>query len=279
MASTAKSTPYAVRYPSELEATRSLLAEEKAQAQTLSDGLAASAAELKKPLDTDLALRIVEAADEAGESEGYANARAEERAVRSFWEAERGPIGSRVSSAVQQKASEAKCEGAEQLTSSVPYALRDGVEKQLERRLRAQSEAHLLIERNKSSLGQGNVAVLSKLADDVAMISYLVHNALIREQNQIARMLYERRAVERTLDDAIEEETRPPASPQSPAERKASAERLAELTKSRETQATAVTNAEGEIKTGEEQVKAAQAEYAKALSALRDELHKLSLER
>ncbi len=279
MASTANATPYAVRYPHELEATRVLLAAEKTQAQTLSAGLAAGAQELKAPLDTELALRIVDAADEAGESEGYANARAEELAVRRFWEAERGPIGSRVSGAVQQKASEAKCERTEQLTSSVPYALRDSVDKQLERRLRAQSEAHLLIERNKGGLGQGNAAVLSKLADDIALNSYLVHNALTRDQNRIAHMLSERRAVERTLDHAIEEETRPPAAPQSPAERKASAERLAELTQSRDILAATVANAEGEIRTREEQVSAARSEYAAALSALRDELHKLSLAR
>lgn len=279
MASSVESTPYAVQYPAELEATRALLAEEKTQAQTLSAGLAAQSKGLKTPLDTDLALRIVDAADEAGESEGYANARAQERAVRDFFEEERGPLGSRIHNAVQQKATEAKCESTDQLTSSVSYALREGVDKQLERRLRSQSEAHLLIERNKTSLGQANVAVLQKLADDVTVNSYLVNNALIEDQNRIARMLAERRSVERTLEDAIEEETRPPTTPQSPAERKASAERLAELTKSRDAIAASVTNAEGEIKTSEEQVKAAQAEFDAALSALRDELHKLSLAR
>ncbi|MFT3922765.1 MAG: hypothetical protein QM778_09540 [Myxococcales bacterium] len=278
MASSAESTPYAVSYPADLEATRTLLAEEKTQAQSLSAGLAAQTKDLKTPLDTELALRIVDAADEAGESEGYARARAQERAVREFWEAERGPIGSRVNGAVQQKASEAKCENTEGLTSSVSYALREGVDKQLERRLRSQNEAHLLIERNKSSLG-ANVAPLQKLADDVTVNSYLVNNALIEDSNRISRMLSERRTVERTLDDAIEEETRPPTGPQTPAERKASAERLAELTKARDALSSAAANAEGEIKTSQEQVKTAQSEYDAALSALRDELRKLSLAR
>jgi len=278
MASSAESTPYAVGYPDDLEATRGLLAEEKTQAQTLSAGLAAQTQELKTPLDTELALRIVDAADEAGESESYTRARAQERAVREFWEEERGPIGARVNGAVQQKASEAKCESTEQLTSSVSYALREGVDKQLERRLRSQNEAHLLIDRNKSSLG-ANVPVLQKLADDVTVNSYLVHNALIEDANRISRMLAERRTVERTLDDAIEEETRPPTAPQSAAERKASAERLAALTKARDALSSASANAEGEVKNAEEQTKTAQSEYDAALSALRDELRKRSLAR
>lgn len=279
MASSAGSTPYALGYPAELEATRSLFAEEKTQAQTLSANLPAEASALKTPLDTELALRIVGAADKAGKSESYAKARAEERAIRAFWEEERGPIGSRVNSAVQQKATEAKCESTDGLTSSVSYALRDGVDKQLERRLRAQSEAHLLIERNKTQLGQANVAALHKLADDVTINSYLVSNALIEDSSRIADMLSERRSIERTLDNAIEAETRSPTTPQSPAERKASAERLSELTKSRDAVASASHNAEGEIATRDEQVKAAQSAYDEALSALRDELQKLSLVR
>jgi hypothetical protein len=278
MVSSADSAVYAQRYPAELESTRTRLAEEKTQAQTLSAGLAAETKDLKTPIDSELVLEIVDAADEAGKSEALAKAREADRAVRAFWEEERGPIGSRVNNAVQQKAVEAKCENTD-LTGTVPYALREGVDKQLERRLRSQNEAHLLIDRNKGTLGQANTQALQKLVDDVSLNSYLVNIALIQDSNHISKMLSERRSVQGALDDAIEEETRPSATQPSAAERKASAERLAALTKSRDALDAATSNAEGEIKTSEEQVKAAQSEYESALADLRDEIRKLALVR
>jgi hypothetical protein len=278
MASSVDSVAYAQRYPETLESTRTLLAEEKTQAQSLSAGLAAQTKELKTPVDTDLLLEIVDAADDAGKSEAMAQAHAQDRAVRAFWEEERGTIGSRVSNSVQQKATEAKCEGNE-LTSSVPYALREGVDKQLERRLRSQNGAHVIVERNRVALGQANLPVVQKLVDDVTMSSYLVHIALIEDSNRISSMLREQRGVQRTLDDAIEAETNPANAAATASERKASAERLAALTKARDSMAQVVTNAEGEVKTSQDQVKAAQAEYDAALSELRDELRKLSLAR
>jgi hypothetical protein len=278
MVSSADTTSYAAAYPEELERTRARLAEEKTRAQSLSAGLAAEASGLKPPIDSELILEIVDAANEAGQSEAFAAAADQERAVRRFWDEERGPIGNRISGAVQQKAVEAKCEGSD-LTGAVPHALREGVDRQLERRLREQNEAHLLIERHKGRIGPANTPALQKLVDDVTLNSYLVYVALIVDANRIAHMLSERRAVERTLEDAIEQETRPASTPASPAERKASAERLSALTKSRDLLHAAVDNAEGETRTSEDQVKAAQSEYQSALSALRDEIRKLSLAR
>jgi hypothetical protein len=276
--SSGESAAYAARYPEQLESTRARLAEEKSQAQTLSGGLAGRAKELKAPLDSVLVLRIVDAADDAGHSEAMRAAHAEARAVRTFWEEERGTIGARVNNAVQQKAEEAKCESTE-LTSSVPYALREGVDKQLERRLRARNEAQLVIERNKVALGQPNSAALQKLTDDIAMNSYLVNIALVEDGNELSRMLSERRQVQRTLEDAIAEEQAYGKSAQSAQERKHSNERLAEYTKSRDALANATTNAEGEIKTADEQVRAARSEYETALDALRDEIRKLDAKR
>jgi hypothetical protein len=140
------------------------------------------------------------------------------------------------------------------------------------------NEAQLLVDRNKGTLG-ANTPVLQKMVDDVTLNSYLVNVALIHDSNRITHMLNERRSVERTLDDAIEEETRPPANTPSPAERKASAERLAALTKSRDALPATADNAAGEIKTSQDQVKAAQNEYQTALANLRDEIRKRALAR
>src|SRR5439155_4469262 len=128
--------------------------------------------------------------DEAGRSRGYASRRKETEQVRTFWEEERNPITGRVAGAAQNKVTEAKCENAD-VSGAVSYALKDGVDKQIEKRLRAKSDAQVLVDRYKTTFGQANAAIVQKLADDVAAASYIVNVGLVEDRNRLTRLLAE----------------------------------------------------------------------------------------
>lgn len=272
VASSAEASHYALQYPEQLEAESALLAEDKAEVQRLNGELAGRASEIKGNDHGELLLEIVDKADEAGRGESFAEARAEARVVRAFINEERGPVSSRVSGAAQQKLSEAKCENVE-VSGVISYALKDGVDKQLDKRLRAHNEAQLLIERHKATFGQANVTVLQKLADDVALASYLVNVALPEDRSTLQRRVDEQRKVKSTLEDAVREEQEYYKDPaRTEPEKRASEDRTVALTKSQSLVDPAVTHANEELKDIDKLIETARADYDKALTALKDAL-------
>jgi hypothetical protein len=267
--SSAKESSYAVAYPLLLEYSRKQLVEDKTKATELTAQI--KEREVKSTADPELLVEIVERADAAGRSASFVAAQREARAFRTFWEEERGPISARVTAAAQKQVTEGGCDV--EVGGATSYALKEGFDKQLEKRVREHNDAQQLLEQHRNTLGAGGLAELQRLADDIAYDSYLVNVALIDDKNEIERMLSERRSVASTLDRSLSDERRYLAeSAKTKEEKKASEERIAALAKSSGSLEAAAKDAEAEINELEQTIRQAEADYDAAFDTLRDRL-------
>jgi hypothetical protein len=272
MVSSAGSAGYALGYPDRLAAETTMLNADKQQAAELAQGLGTRTRELKAGADPELLYVVAQQADEAGRSRAYASAFDEGRRLRTFWEEERNALTSRVSGAAQKQVTEAGCAQQPDLGGSVSYALKDGIDRQLAKRLRAQSEAHRTIELNKSALGAGNVAAVQQLADDIALSSYLVNVALVRERDRVSELLSERSDVDSTLGNAIEWEQGYQQADHTAAEKKDSQARVVDLDKSRAAIPPAASAAEEALRDLDQQIEQAREAHRAALDTLEHDL-------
>lgn len=265
--SSAAESNYAITYPVLLEHQRKQLVEDKTKSTELTGQL--SGRELKSNADPELLEEIVEASDAAGRSRTFVAAQREARAFRTFWEEERGPIASRVTAAAQKQIADAGCPQEVDVAGATGYALKEGFERQLEKRVREHNEAQYIIEHNRSAFPGPALAEVQKLADDIAYASYLVNVALIDDKDGIEHMLAEQRSVAGTLDDSLERERKYLAEQaKTKEEKKVSEERIAELEKSKAGLESAVRDAEGESKELEQTIRQAQGDYDAAYKAL-----------
>jgi hypothetical protein len=267
--SSASAAHYALDYPAALEASRKQLADDKTRATELTNQIRER--QVKVAADPKLLVEIVERADRAGRSRAFVTAQREARAFRAFWEQERGAIAARVSAATQKQISEANCQQVD-VSAGTSHALREGFERQLEKRVREHDDAQELIERERSALGPAGVNELSKFADEIAYASYLVNVALIDDKDLIEQQLGDRRDVEHTLSQGAAEERRRAQALKSKEERKQSEDRAAELDKSRSAIATAAANAEAETREIEHSIEQARTDYQLAFDAARERL-------
>jgi hypothetical protein len=275
MVSSAGGSGYALGYPEATTSAANKLVADMTQASLLSQKLGARTGDLKSGADPELLLIIVAQADEAGRGQAFAAAHGEDAAVRGFWEEERGPITGRVSGAAQKQVTEAGCTQAE-VGGAVSYALKEGIDRQLEKRLRANNEAQRTIERNKATLGQANFSALQRLADDIAVMSYLVNSALVEDRDGAQYLLSEQGDVDSTLEDAIDNEHRwQQEKGATGAELKASQALVAELEKSRAGIEPAVAKAKAALQKIETEIKAARGNYETGLTALQDAIRAL----
>jgi len=269
--SSAQESSYAIVYPAALEHQRKLLAEDKGKASELTGTLRER--EIKANADPKLLEEIVEASDAAGRSQTFVAAQREARAFRAFWDEERGPIAARVTAAAQKQIADAGCPQEVDVGGATSHALKEGFERQLEKRVREHNEAQHIIEHNRAAFPPPALSEVQKLADDVAYASYLVNVALIDDKDNIERMLSERRSVAGTLDDSLERE-RKYLSEQAKTkeEKKTSEERIAELEKSKAAIDGVVRDAENESKELEQVIRQAQGDYDAAYDGLIDRI-------
>jgi hypothetical protein len=269
----AEQSSYAIAYPPLLEEQRKRLVEDKTQATELTAKVRDH--QLKVSADPKLLEEIVEAADSAGRSTTFVQAQREARAFRKFWDQERGPIGARVAAAAQKQIVDGGCPQGVDVSGATSYALREGFDRQLEKRVRDHNEAQHVIEREHIALGSAGTKEMEELADDIAYASYLVYVGLIDDKDDIAAMLTERRSVSSTLDSRLKAEREYLASAKSKEDKKASEERIAAIEKSRGAIDTATTDAEAEIKELDQTIRQAQTDYSDALDALLERIKKL----
>lgn len=272
VASSADGAGYALRYLDALDAATKDFAVDRQRAHDLSAALAARANDGKPFTDRPLLLRIVEESDRAGRGESYARTQSEERALRAFWEDERGPMSARVASAAQKNVTEAGCTQQVELGGSVQHALRDSLDKQLERRTRAANEGQRTVEQHKARFQPGGLPAVQRLSDEVALASHVVNVALPEDVRELERLLGERRDVNATLSRMLEDERAIQADPHKPSEQKASQERVVQIERSRSTLVPRVQQAEHALQRHEEQLRLAQNEYESALEALKARL-------
>jgi SMC interacting uncharacterized protein involved in chromosome segregation len=272
LVSSADATGYALRYPQALDGAAAAFESDQKQAHELSAGLAARADELKPGTESELLMRVVDEADAAGRRQSFARARADDRALRTFFEQERGAIGARVASAAQKQVNEAGCEKEVDTQGSVNYALRDAVDRQLERRLRAENEAQRTLELHKARLPAPTLAAMQRLADEIAEASQLVNVTLVEDVKELDRLLAERSDADGALERAIDDERAIQAEPRRASEQKASQARVLEIEKSRAAIAPSGERAERSIASYEQQLATARSEYDSALTELKRKL-------
>jgi hypothetical protein len=265
--SSAAESSYAIAYPVSLEHQQKQLVEDKTKATELTGQLRER--ELKTNADPKLLQEIVEASDDAGRSHTFVAAQREARAFRTFWEEERAPIASRVTAAAQKQIADAGCAQEVDVAGATNYALKEGFERQLEKRVREHNEAQHIIEHNRAAFPGPALNEIQKLADDVAYASYLVNVALIDDKDNVERLLSEKRSVAGTLDDSLDRERKYLGEQaKTKEEKKTSEERIAELEKSKAALDSAVRDAEGESKELEQTIRQAQGDYDAAFDAL-----------
>jgi hypothetical protein len=263
--SSAEESSYAVAYPPLLEERRKQLVVDKTQATELTAKVRDH--EIKSNADPKLLEEIVESADAAGRSSTFVAAQREARAFRSFWDEERGTIGARVAAAANKQVADAGCGQAVDVSGATSYALREGFDRQLEKRVREHNEAQHVIGRERTALGSAGVKEMEELADQTAYASYLVYVGLIDDRQQIEGMLSERRSVASTLDSRLKAEQEYLAQAKSKDDKKASEERISALTKSRDAIDATTSDAEAEVKELDQTIRQAQADYDDALEA------------
>lgn len=267
LAPSASQPAYALKYTDELAATTKTLGDRPGDEKELAASFAARVEELKKP-DWNRVSTIVERADESGKSVGYAEAHAEANYVHAFWAEEKETINGKVSAGTQYAATKAGCTG--DVGGGATYALKDAIEKQMEKRLRGKNEAFLVIERYRTSLGRENAASLEKLADAVAQASYIVHVELPEQRERLRARIADRSTVASTLDRLVSDERAFQAEPGRTAEeKKASDDRILAATNSKGNLEGAASQADALLKTIDQRIEAAMKDYDDALAALK----------
>jgi hypothetical protein len=213
-------------------------------------------------------LEVVDRADEDGKSYAYVERLRRVQAAGAFFEAEKDEINRKVGGSVAFVAKKKGCDEA--VAGAAVPALKEAIDKQLEKELHEGSEAHQVIERYRAELGKDNAAALEKQADDIARASFIVHIAVVEDKLRILRMVAEAEQIKKTADDTIAAEHAAQNNKKmSDADKKASDARIAEMNKSKAGIDAAVQQAQGAVPTLEDEIKKIQKEYADALDALR----------
>lgn len=275
IASSAGESVYATAYPSELQAATDEINSAESKTKDLCGKFAGLPDALKSPA-WDKVGGVVERADEEGRAYAYVEARREVDDAYFFFDSEKDEIIKKVSGAAAFSAKQQKGQEVD-LSGAVAHAFKDTVEKRLEKRLRARSEAHALIDRNATALGKDNVEKLEDTADQIALSSYLSHVKIVEDKLRLRRMILESEAIKKTLDDALRAEQAYQAEPShTPAEKKASEERAEATRKAQGTVDSAVTQAKSVSERADERLAAVAKIHDDAVAKLREDVKKRS---
>jgi hypothetical protein len=268
VASSAAQTHYAVEYPDHLQSIANDYVNTQAEVGRTTSDFSKYPGQLKDP-PWPLVVTIVNRADEAGRSASYVEARREFEATRTFFGQEREEITRRMAGSAQY-AIKKKEECDVDVSGAISASFKDGVQKQLDKRLRAHSDAHTLIERHRESLGKPNAAALEKQADDISEASYATFIRATELRARTTELLREASQVQKTLDQSIAEERAFQAEAgRTAGDKKASADRVAKMEDAKvrvERAIPALQTLEKEI---EQRNAALKKEYSDALDALR----------
>lgn len=229
IASSASSGAYAKSYPEELNAAVKAFSDHRAEARDLLREYPSYPAKLKDP-DWGKVREIIELADEDGHGQAYVSRARRADAVAAFFEEEKEELARKVGGSVAFVAKKRGCDA--DVAGGVLPALKDAIEKQIDKELDEASESRQLIVRHRGSLGKENVAALEKQARSVSRASYLARVRIFEDRDRVARMLSEAGRVSRAAGETIAaEEALQESKKLSDAEKKASRARVEEMTK------------------------------------------------
>ncbi len=228
VASSAAQTHYAVEFPDHLQSIANEYVNTEAEVGRITSDFPKYPGQLKDP-PWPLVVTIVNRADEAGRSASYVEARRDFEATRSFFAQEREEITRRMAGSAQfviKKKEECDVD----VSGAISSSFKEGVQKQMDKRLRAHSDAYTLIERYRDSLGKANASALEKQTDDISEASYATFIRAILLKTRTTDLLHEAAQVQKTLDQSIADERAFQAEAgRTAGDRKASAERVARM--------------------------------------------------
>jgi hypothetical protein len=150
-----------------------------------------------------------------------------------------------------------------------------GVEKQLEERVRGQSEAQRYIEDHPEELGKQNLDALEKQADKISHASYVAHVRLELYRREVEALLADASTVGSTLNRTVQENQVVAADASASKTKKAAAARRQAAAEAAKTQLDAeVDQAKRAVEEMKTRIAALQKDYQTALDALQDDLKK-----
>lgn len=271
-ASSGDQASYAERYPYKLEAVRARYADGEKEARENLPELRKLPDSLKDP-DYTHVLAVVELADQDGRSASYAERALETEAVARFHEEEKEPLRQKVAGGVNYAAKQKNCN--EELGGAAVASMERGVEKQLEERTRASSEAQRYIEDHEDELGKANVDALEKHAERLARTSHLVHVRLELYRRELETLLGDASAAESTLDRVLRESDAVLTDDKASKSKKAVAERRKEAAQqARNRIQIDVEQAQRALGEMDQRIAQLKADYQSTLDALRADLEK-----
>lgn len=270
IASSASEPNYAATFPSRLQQITKSLSEDEANAQTLSSRFAGYPNDLDKP-PWDAVLTIAERSSEAGHSQVYVEQRRSFAASRSFFEEEGPELTRKVAGTAQYVVKEKGCQV--DVTGPISHALKEGVEKQSEKKLRAANEGQRLIDEYRDTLGKKNAAALEKQSDELAEASYLVDIDMVEQKVALRRMLAEADQIKKTIPEAqAAERAFQSGAGRTEPEKQASHQRMEALNKAQSELDNAVVQARRLDEGIEKRIETAQKTHRDALQKLLDAL-------
>jgi hypothetical protein len=266
--SSAAEPAYAERYPSALNAARAGYLEDEKLVREKSTEFSALPGELKSP-DWKEVGNVIELADSAGKNADYAEGATEARRVTRFYAEEKQGLVQKLGGSVNYAAKEKQCDV--DFYGTVAGSLDRSMEKVIEERLRSHNAAHRYIEDHVDALGESNVPKLSKRADEIAMASFLVNVHLPSAKQDLDALLADASNVKDTLERQQTEAQAVLTNPKASAAAKKVAKQRAEAASTaRMGLDGAISGAEQSSKELEQRTAQLQADYQKALDALKE---------
>ncbi|MCU0690693.1 MAG: hypothetical protein MUF54_04765 [Polyangiaceae bacterium] len=270
--SAASQAGYAERYPSALNRIATQSRQREREARTVLEEVPGYASELSSPNWTHVHT-ILDQADHAGRSAAYADRMREVRHVHSFFNAEKNDVGQKAGGAAQYAANQGGCDVM--VGGAVAPALKKAVDVELEKRLRESNEAHRLLERYRTSLGELNARKLETQIDHLSYASFVTHIEFAQLRDQLAAMVEEADQVKATTDQAIaDEQGYQSARGRTPGERAASRARVAALQRSKAGADAGVQAARRDLETMDARLEKLAEDYDYIVGAMKLELRR-----
>lgn len=270
IASSANHGGYALGYTAALTSTMSDLNDRQITARKAIESMNGFPAALKDP-PWQHVIEIDRAADEDGKGYAYVERIRQVDGAHEFYESEKDELNKRIGGAVTYVVKQKGCDV--DASGAATNALKEGVDKQLQKELHDASESSALIERYRTLLGKQNIAEIEKQADTIAFASYLVHVEIVEEKVRLKRLVAEADKVKSTADDFIKAENDFQSEKGVTAgDKKASQDRIADMNKMKASVDAALQQANALIPQLDDQIAKIQKEYEDALATLKDRL-------
>jgi hypothetical protein len=261
---------YVEDYPAVFEAATKRASDDDVAVRALITAMPGYARDFKA-IDAERAQALVSAADESGRSEGFVERARELGDVQAFLDEERDPLTRRVTGATAHALKEKSVDA--DVSGPVAYALKDGLDRGIDKRRRDRNEAHALLEKWRFSLPPQTVATLDKPTDAIAVASYTVYVALPQARERLQKLRDEQSAVASTIDRQLEEERAHQADKgRSEAEKRAAADRIAALSRGKATLERVAPDAKRIATDLEQHIPEQRKAYEDALKSLRDQI-------